>query len=72
MTENQLGEMERMEQVAEHVGMNYPDTSDSRYVAQPVDNFLFSWKDEMESAENPITKDEDESFSETMTPPAPH
>ena len=61
-----------MEQMAEHVGMNYPDTSDSRYVAQPVDNFLFPWKDEMGSAENPLTKDEDEGFSETMTPPAPH
>ena len=71
MTENQLGEMQMMEQVAEHVRMNYPDTSGSRYVAQPVDNFLFPWEDEMGSAENPITIDEDEGFSETMTPPAP-
>ena len=71
MTENQLGEMQMMDQVAEHVRMNYPDTSDSRYVAQPVDNFFFPWEDEMGSAENPITKDEDEGFSETMTPPAP-
>ena len=31
MTENQLGEMQMMEEVAEHVGMNYPETSDSRY-----------------------------------------
>ena len=36
MTENQLGEMQMTEEVAEHVGMNYPDTPDSRYVAQPV------------------------------------
>ena len=41
MTENQLGEIQMMEKVAEHVGMNYPDTPGSRYVAQPVDYFLF-------------------------------
>ena len=35
---------ERMEEMAEHVGMNYPDTPDSRYVAQPVDDFLFPWE----------------------------
>ena len=72
LTENQLGEMQMMEQVAEHVKMNYSDTSDFRYVAQSVDNFLFPWEDEMGSAENPITIDEDEGFSETMTPPALH
>ena len=32
-----------MEEVAEHVGMNYPDTPDSRNVAQPFDDFLFPW-----------------------------
>ena len=69
MTENQLGKMQMTEEVAEHVGMNYPDTSDSIYVAQPVDNFLFPWE-EAGSAENPITIDEDEGFSETMRPPA--
>ena len=69
MTENQLGEMQRTEEVAEHVGMNYPDTSDSIYVAQLVDDFLFPWE-EAGSAENPITMDGDEGFSETMTPPA--
>ena len=72
MTENQIGEKQTMEQVAEHVRMDYSDTFDSRYVAQSVDNFLFSWEDEMGSAENPITLDEDEGFTETMTPPAPH
>ena len=41
MTENQLGEMKMMEEVAEHVGLDYSDTPDSRYVAQPVDDFLF-------------------------------
>ena len=34
-----------MEEVAEHVGMNYPETLDSRYVAQTFDDFLFPWKD---------------------------
>ena len=57
------------EEVAEHVGMNYPDTPDSRYVAQPVNDFLFSWE-EAGSAENPIIIDQDERFSEKMTPPA--
>ena len=69
MTENQLGEMQMTEEVAEHVGMNYPDTPDSRYVAQPVEDFLFPWE-EAGSAENTITIDEDEGFSETMIPPA--
>ena len=41
MTENQLGEMQMKEEVAGHVGKNYPETPDSRYVAQPFDNFLF-------------------------------
>ena len=68
MTENQLGEMQMMEQVAEHVEMNYPATPDSRYVAQPVDDFLFPWE-EAGSAINLVTIDEDEGFSETMTPP---
>ena len=44
------------------------NNANSRFVAQPVDDFLFPWE-EAGSAENPITIDEDESFSETMTPP---
>ena len=67
MTENQLGEMQMMEEVAEHVGKNYPETPDLKFVAQPVDDFLFPWE-EAGSAENSITIDEDEGFSETMTP----
>ena len=55
-----------MEEVAELVVINYPNTLDYRYVAQPVDFFLFPWEEEG-SAENPITKDEDEGFSETTT-----
>ena len=57
-----------MEQVAEHVGMNYPGTCDSRFLAQPLDDFLFPWEEEMASAKNPVTIDEDEGFSELMTP----
>ena len=58
--------MQMMEEVAEHVVINYPDTPDYRCVAQPVDIFLFPWE-EKGSAENPITKDEDEGFSKTTT-----
>ena len=67
ITENQLGTMQMMEEVSDHVGMNYPEIPDSRFVAQPVDDFLFPWE-EAGSAENPITIDEYEGFSETMTP----
>ena len=59
--------MQMMEEVSDHVGMNYPEIPDSRFVAQPVDDFLFPWE-EAGSAENHITIDEDEGFSETMTP----
>ena len=67
MQENQLGTMQMMEEVSEHVGMNYPEILDSRYVAQPVDDFLFPWEEEG-SVENPITIEEDEGFSEPRTP----
>ena len=69
-TENQLGEIQMMEELAEHVEMNYPDTPDSRYVAQTVDDLLFTWQ-EAGSAGNPITIEEDKSFSEKMTPATP-
>ena len=49
--------------------MNYPKIPDSRFVAQPVNDFLFPWE-EAGSAKNPITIDEDEGLSETMIPPA--
>ena len=64
-TESQLGEMQMMEEVAEHVGMNYPEIPDSRYVAQPFDDFLFPWEEG--SVDNPITIEEDERFSEPRT-----
>ena len=53
ITENQLEEMQMMGEVSDHVGMNYPEIPDSRFVAQPVDDFLFPWE-EAGSAENPI------------------
>ena len=65
-TENQLGEMQMMEEVTEHVGMNYPETLDSRYVTQSFDEFLFPWEEG--SVDNPITIGEDEGFSEPRTP----
>ena len=66
MTGNQLGEMQMMEDVAEHIGMNYPESPDSRYVAQPFDDFLFPWGEG--SVDNPNTIEEDEGFSEPRTP----
>ena len=38
ITDNQLGTMQMMEDVV----LIYPEIPDSRYVAQPVDNFPFS------------------------------
>ena len=58
-TESQFGEMQMM-------GMNYPGTPDSRYVAQPFDDFLFPWEEG--SVDNPITIEEDEGCSESRTP----
>ena len=58
------------EEVNEHRRMNSPEIPDSRVVAQQVDDILFLWE-EAGSVENPITIDEDEGFSETMTPPIP-
>ena len=65
-TENQLGEIQMMEEVAEHVGMNYPETPYSRYVAQPFNDFLFPWEEG--SVDKPITIEEEEGFSEPRTP----
>ena len=55
-----------MEEKAEHVGVNYPKTRDSRYVVQPVEDFLFPWEEG--SVDNPIIMKEDEGFSELKTP----
>ena len=69
ITKNQLGTMQMMDEVSDHVEMNYPEIPVSRFLAQPVDDFLFP-REEAGSAENPITIDEDEGFSEPMKPPA--
>ena len=66
MMENQVGERQMMEEVAEHAGMNYPENPDSRYVALPFDNFLLPWEEAF--VENPITIEEDEGFSEPRVP----
>ena len=66
ITENPLGTMQMMEEVSEHVGMNYPEIPDSSFVVQPVDDFLFPWEEG--SVDNPITIEEDEGFSEPRTP----
>ena len=58
ITENEFRTMQMMEKVCEHVGMNYPENLDSRYEAQPVEDFLFPWGEEG-SVENPITIEED-------------
>ena len=65
MTENQLGEMQMVEKVAEHVGKNYAETPYSRYVAQPVDVFLFTWEEGFVQIR--ITIEEDEGFSDPKT-----
>ena len=51
--------------VAEHVEINYPETPDSRYVAQPFDDF-FPWEEG--SVDNPNTIKEVEGFSEPRFP----
>ena len=45
VTENQLEEMQMMEEVSEHVGMDYSEVPDSRFVAQAVEDFLFPWEE---------------------------
>ena len=40
MTENQIEEMQMMDEVSEHVGMNFPQIPDSNFVAQSVDDFF--------------------------------
>ena len=52
-TESHFGETQMMEEVAEHVEKNYPKTPDSRYVAQPFNDFFFPWEEG--TVDNPIT-----------------
>ena len=65
--ENQLGKMGIMSQFAEQVALDYPEVPDSRYRAQPVNVFLFPLAEEG-SVENKITIEEDEGFSDPITP----
>ena len=62
ITENQLRSRQMMGEKFEHMGMNYPEVPDSRYVAQPVIDFFFSWKKEMGSAKKPNAIVEVEGF----------
>ena len=71
ITENQLGTMQMMKEISEQVAMNYREISDSRFVAQPVNDFLFPWEEEMGSAENPIAIDEVEEIFQTMPQNSP-
>ena len=48
ITENQLGTMQMMEEVSDHVGLNYPEISDSRFVAQPVETSSFSGRSQVQ------------------------
>ena len=58
IAENQLGTMQMMEEVSEHVEMNYTEIPDSSFVVQPRD----LWTTQLPS------KREDEGFSEPRTP----
>ena len=55
-----------MEEMIEHVEMNYHENPESRFVAQPFGDSLFPWEEG--SVDNPITIEEDEGFSEPRTP----
>ena len=66
ITEKQLATKQMIEEVSQHVGMNYPEIPETRYLAQPVEDFNFPWEEER-SVENPITIEEDEVFSEPRT-----
>ena len=66
ITRIHFGTMQMMEEVSDLVGMNYLKTPDSRYLAQPVDAFLFTWEEG--SVNNLNTFEEDEGFSEPKTP----
>ena len=56
-----------MSEIAEQVVMDYPEVSDSRYVARPVKDFLFLWE-EKGSEKNAITIEKVEAFSGQKTP----
>ena len=45
VTWNEFGMMGMMSQIAEKVGIDYSEVPDSRYVAQPMNDFLFLWEE---------------------------
>ena len=67
INENKLGTLGMMSQNAEQIGIDYPESPHSSYVAQTAEDFLFLSEEEG-SAENAITIEEDEEFSEPWTP----
>ena len=67
ITENQLETMRVMSEIAEQVVMDYPEVSDSRYVARHVKDFLFLWEEKGFEA-NSITIEKIEAFSGQKTP----
>ena len=62
-TDKYFGSSQLMKEVDEHVRKIYPEIPYYGDVAQPVNNFLYPWWKEMESAENSITIDKNEGFS---------
>ena len=67
-TDNYFWSSQLMKEVDEHVRKIYPEIPYSGDVAQLVNKFLYPWGKEMESAENSITIDKNEGFSEKTTP----
>ena len=55
---NQFGTMGMMSQIAEQVGTDYPEILESKYAAQPLNDFLFFWEEEESVDEGYV----DESF----------
>ena len=53
MPDIQLGSMQMMQEVSEHVGMEYPEITDSGYVAQPVDDSSFLGKRRWDQLKTP-------------------
>ena len=67
ITDHHLGTMQMMEEVSDHVGMNYPDTFVSRYVVQPIDDFLFPWGEGSVESAHTIEKERG-SLSQELKP----
>ena len=66
-TDNQLGSMQMMQELSEHLEMNYPEIPDPIYMDQPVKVFITRW-DVAGFVENLVSIDKDEDFSKSLTP----